>query len=113
MVKSFAIIRRKPGLTLEEFLHYWKEKHGPLAAKEIPGLKKYVQNHPIKVPGSDIRIEIDGIAELWWENLEAFQNYLAWRKTEKANVLKEDERKFFDADTWQRFFAEEYVVVAG
>jgi len=109
MVKTLSIFKRKPGLTPEEFLQYWKDEHAPLAARVIPGLRKYVQNHRLKISGFEF--EIDGIAEIWWDNLEALQSYLAWRQTEEAKVLIEDENKFIDKSSWQRFFAVEYVVV--
>jgi uncharacterized protein (TIGR02118 family) len=109
MVKSFGIVRRKPSLTPGEYERYWKESHGPLAAKVIPGLRKYIQNHGIKMPG--LEIDIDGISEIWWDNIEALQNYLTWRQTEDAKVLIEDEKKFIDTSRTQRFFAVEHVVV--
>jgi uncharacterized protein (TIGR02118 family) len=109
MVKSCSLLRRKPGLTQEEFLRYWKEKHGPLAAKVVPGLRKYIQNHPVKIPGYEC--DIDGIAEIWWDNIEGLQNFLAWRQTPEAKVLMEDESKFIDKSRMERFLAVEYVVV--
>ena len=109
MVKLCSVLRRKPGLTAEEFQRYWKEKHAALASNIIPGLKKYIQNHPLKMPGFEC--EIDGIAEIWWDSIEALQNYLAWRQTQEAKMLIEDENKFIDKNAWQRFLALEYVVV--
>ena len=94
-------------MTQEEFLRYWKEKHGPLAAKVLPGLRKYVQSHP--VPGFES--DIDGIVELWWESPESLKHYLSWRQTEEAKELKEDEEKFVDTSQWVRFVAEEHVIV--
>ena len=92
MIKSLTFLKRKPGLSREEFLRHWKEKHGPLAAKVVPGLKKYVQCHP--VPG--IESDIDGIVELWWDSPESFQAFLSWRQSDAAKVLKEDEEKFVE-----------------
>ena len=111
MIKSFSILKKKANLTQEEFLRYWKEKHGPLAAKVIPGLRKYVQNHAITVPG--VELNIDGIVEIWWDNLGSLQNYLAWRQSEEAKVLIEDEKRFLDTNSVVRFFAEEQVIVKG
>ena len=108
MVKLCSVLRRKPGLTAEEFQRYWKEKHAALASNIIPGLKKYIQNHPLKMPGFEC--EIDGIAEIWWDSIEALYNYLAWRQTEEAKMLIEDENQFIDKSVWQRFLAVEYVV---
>jgi len=107
MIKSLTFLKRKPGLSREEFLRHWKEKHGPLAAKVVPGLKKYVQCHP--VPG--IESDIDGIVELWWDSPESFQAFLTWRQSDAANVLKEDEEKFVDTRQWTRFVAQEYLIV--
>ena len=44
--------------------------------------------------------EIDGIAEIWWDSIEALQNYLAWRQTEEAKMLIEDENQFIDKSAW-------------
>jgi uncharacterized protein (TIGR02118 family) len=107
MIKSLTFLKKKPGLNKEEFLRYWKEKHGPLAAKVVPGLKKYVQCHP--VPGFES--DIDGIVELWWDSPESFQAFLSWRQTDAAQVLKDDEEQFVDTRRWVRFVAEEHLIV--
>ncbi|MCK4988529.1 MAG: EthD domain-containing protein [Desulfobacterales bacterium] len=107
MIKSLTFLKRKPGLSREKFLRYWKEKHGPLAAKSVPGLKKYVQCHP--VPG--FQSDIDGIVELWWDSPESFQAFLAWRQSDEAKVLKEDEEQFVDTSRWVRFVAQEHLII--
>lgn len=76
MIKTIALAHRKTGLTREEYNKYWLEKHGPLAAKLIPYVKKYVQNHFIEVPGMEY--EDDGIVEMWYDDVEA------WQKSKKA-----------------------------
>ena len=107
MIKSFTFLKKKASLTQEEFLRYWKEKHGPLAAGVVPGLRKYIQCHP--VPG--VESEIDGIVELWWDSLESHRSFLSWRQSEEARVLREDEEKFIDTSQMFRFLAEEHVIV--
>lgn len=39
-----ALLRRKPGVTPEEFADYWKHVHAPLVRSTLPGLRKYVLN---------------------------------------------------------------------
>ena len=107
MIKTLTFLKRKSGLSLEEFLTYWKEKHGPLAARVVPGLKKYVQCHP--VPGFET--DIDGIVELWWDSPASFQAFLSWRESDEAKVLKEDEKQFVDTSRWDRFVAQEHLIV--
>lgn len=109
MIKSFFIVKKKPSLTQDEFLRYWKEEHGPLAAKLIPGLRKYVQCHPVKAAG--LEFKIDGIGEIWWDNFDSLQNYFTWRQSEEAKMLIEDEKRFIDMSETVRFFAEEHVIV--
>jgi uncharacterized protein (TIGR02118 family) len=71
MIKTIALAYKKTGLTREEYNKYWLEEHGPLAARLIPYVKKYVQNHFIDVPGQTY--EGDGIVEMWYNNLEDWQ----------------------------------------
>jgi len=86
------MIKRRPDLTREEFCKYWKEKHGPLVAKIVPGLRKYIQNYPMEPFGS--KYEFDGIAEMWFDDLQEFRQFLAWRKTGEAKALIADEQEF-------------------
>ncbi|MGH7916385.1 MAG: EthD family reductase, partial [Candidatus Binataceae bacterium] len=44
MLKLATFVFRKPGFSVEEFQKYWREHHGPLAAK-IPEVRRYVQSH--------------------------------------------------------------------
>jgi uncharacterized protein (TIGR02118 family) len=109
MLKLIALISRKSGLTDEEFYKYWKEKHGPLAAKTIPGLRKYIQNHLVRLPG--IKHEGDGFVELWFDNLEAYEKFLTWRQSDGAKVLLDDEDKFMDRSKIVRNVVEEHIII--
>jgi uncharacterized protein (TIGR02118 family) len=106
MIKTLTFLKRKPDLTREEFLLHWKETHGPIAAKLVPGFKRYAQYHP----ATGFETDIDGIAVFWWDSQEAFENFLSWRKTDEAKPLLEDEENFMDSRQSVRFLAEEYVI---
>ncbi len=71
MIKTIALAYRKEGLTREQYNKYWLEKHAPLAAKHIPNLRRYVQNHFIEVPGQEM--EGDGIVEMWYDDVKSWQ----------------------------------------
>jgi uncharacterized protein (TIGR02118 family) len=92
MIKRFVVLRRKAGLSKDEFSRYWAEHHGPLIAR-LPGLKRYVQYHVRSDRLDDLDPEIDGIAELWFED-EAAQK-AAYATEEYARVV-EDEANLFD-----------------
>ena len=106
MLKAIILLKRRPGFTHEEFMKHWTEKHGPLVLKLIPGLRKYVQNHLISLTG--IEYDADGIAELWFDDIDAFQNFVKWRETDEAKEMIEDERNYVDNTSSVRFIVEEH-----
>lgn len=76
MIKTVGLLTRKDGWTHERFVKHWVETHAPLA-HEVPGLRRYVQNHIRGERGrADIEttaVEIDGIAELWFDDQTALE----------------------------------------
>jgi uncharacterized protein (TIGR02118 family) len=93
MVKFFFILRRKPGLSAEEFHRYWKNVHGPIVSR-LPGLVRYVQHHVESVARPEYAQDdapIDGIVETWWESPEALQRV---RGSPELQAVVEDEPNF-------------------
>ena len=108
MVKIIAMIKRQDHLTHQEFSRYWRENHGPLAARLIPGLKRYVQNHLILGEGEEPAF--DGVAELWLEDMQALQTMFEFYNSDAGKVVRDDEDKFFDRNTMVVLIAEEKVI---
>jgi len=108
MIKSISLIHRKPGLSVEEFNRYWKEQHGPLAAKMIPGLRRYVQNHLIAVPG--FKYEGDGIVEMWYDTVEDFKKSLEFTNSPAGKKLAEDGASIATMKDGYLFVVEEHVI---
>jgi uncharacterized protein (TIGR02118 family) len=80
MIKTVSLLVRKASMTHEQFMKHWIEIHAPLALA-VPGLRRYVQSHILEdrkrpdVPPLDV--EIDGIAELWYDDRESLARALA------------------------------------
>jgi uncharacterized protein (TIGR02118 family) len=80
MIKTISLLTRRAELTHEQFVKHWFEVHGPLA-HAVPGLRRYVQSHILSertrpdIPASEV--EIDGIAELWYDDRDAMARALA------------------------------------
>jgi uncharacterized protein (TIGR02118 family) len=72
MITRWEIITRKTGLDEEDFVKHWRRMHAPLL--EGMGLRRYVQNlvtdkeqRGVAFPRCDE--DMDGLDELWWDNL--------------------------------------------
>jgi uncharacterized protein (TIGR02118 family) len=102
------MMKRKPGLTQDEFTKYWKEIHAFVALNNIPGLVKYVQNHKVKL--NDREPVYDGIAELWFQDLESFLYMGKWYRSDEGKILRDDEAKFIDTSKMVSYVCEEAVI---
>lgn len=121
MIKITFCLRRKPGLSPEEFYDYWLNKHGPLVRKHQKALRmaRYVQVHAIEtkltrgMQGARNAPEpYDGVAELWWESQAELEKSLDDPAAREAGrILLEDEAKFIDLPNSPLWFGEEHVVV--
>jgi uncharacterized protein (TIGR02118 family) len=90
VIKTIVVAHRKAGITRAEFSKYWLEKHAPIAVRLMPGVRKYVQNHLVEIPGMEF--QGDGVVETWYDNIDA------WRKSMEAirasKELAEDAANF-------------------
>jgi uncharacterized protein (TIGR02118 family) len=108
MIKSISLAYRKPGLTRDEYNRYWLKEHGPLAAGMFPGLRKYVQNHFVEIAGREV--EGDGIVEMWWDDLEAFENSMRFLDSPEGRPLLLDGAKFAVMRGGGPWVVEEHVI---
>ena len=73
MIKYLSLAKRKAGMSVEDFQTHWREIHGPLAAR-TPGLRRYIQSPVLpEMYDSATPPEYDGIAETWWDSVQAVQ----------------------------------------
>src|SRR5688572_7353651 len=47
MIKAVSTFRRRDGMSVEAFQTYWRDEH-PKVVLQLPGLRKYVQNHVLE-----------------------------------------------------------------
>ena len=60
-VRLFAFVKRREGLSREEFLQYWRESHGPLI-RDTPGLGDKVLRYEQFAARPDDGSPWDGVA---------------------------------------------------
>ncbi|HKD68354.1 MAG TPA: EthD family reductase [Candidatus Binataceae bacterium] len=94
-VHLVALLVRKAGMSVEDFQRYWREHHGPLAAK-VPQLRRYVQNHAVpELYGGRNAPLCDGVAEAWFDSLEDLQRST---ETPEVKAVRADELNFMDVN---------------
>jgi uncharacterized protein (TIGR02118 family) len=121
MIKLTFCLVRLPQLTREAFQDYWWNTHGPLVASvaEPLQIRRYLQFHSLPVEANaairatrDAPEEYDGVAELWFDSLEAMAANGQRPEAQAAGrMLLEDERKFIDLPRSPLWLGEERVVV--
>ena len=106
MTKVLILFRKRSDVGMDEFQRYWKEVHGPIAAK-LPGLRRYVQDHVVADPVQDDR-PYDAVAELWFDSGESFQAAMA---SPVGHETLADAAGFADMDSVRILMTEEVAVV--
>jgi len=72
-VKMVCPIRRRAGMSREDFVDHWLNRHGPLALRHHPGLVRYVAN-VVDASLSPDALQLDGIGELYFARPEALRD---------------------------------------
>jgi uncharacterized protein (TIGR02118 family) len=109
MVKVLTFIKRKPGLTVEDFQRYWLTRH-PAVVTRLPGVRRYVQSHTLPASYRKGEPAWDGIAEVWADDTDALRAMT--RSAANADV-QADEAQFIDRTTMGLIVTEDHVVVEG
>jgi uncharacterized protein (TIGR02118 family) len=121
VIKLTFAVRRRPDIDPIEFHRYWREEHGPLVQSFRPvlGIERYVQTHRIETPFNDAlrsgrrALEaFDGVAELWWEDLDALVAAVSSPEgTAAGRTLLEDEARFIDLEHSALWLGEEVEII--
>lgn len=98
MIKLSSFLTRRADLSHEEFSRYWVERHAPFL-ENLPEVRQYVrryvqQDAAAGLPDGLPIASFDGVAELWFDDLDAV--IAAMGSANYASVVAEDEANFLD-----------------
>lgn len=109
MIKAIFLIRRKPGLSVEQFRAHYENQHVDIALKYIrPYLKGYFRNYPDNSSSYFDTVEnneggiapefnYDCVTEMWFENEERLQSMFDRLSEPDARAkIGADEELFLD-----------------
>jgi len=108
LIKRLSFLKRKSGMSKEEFFRYWREAHGPIALK-LPGLRRYVQCHTLPAMYTSGEPVFDGAAQIWFADLRVMQEML--ESKEYVEETRPDGAKFIAPAGIVTLIAEENRVV--
>ncbi len=105
MFKQICFFRKRPDMTMEQFMDYYENQHSQLSKRQgrapsIPNAKRYVRRYltPEKNPvtGQVIDPGFDCIMEIWWDSRQDFENsQKVISNPDRLPAIKEDETRLF------------------
>jgi hypothetical protein len=105
MLKQICFLKKRPDMTMDEFMDYYEDRHSLLSkrlgrAPSIPNAVRYVRRYLVPetnpVTGRVIDPGYDCIMEIWWNSREDFENsQRVISDPARLPAIKEDEAKLF------------------
>jgi len=86
MVKEMVMLKKKEGISREDFVCKYEGELVPLILKLCPSIKKYARNYvrtPLTAPDPNA-LPFDCISEVWYEDMEAFKAFAQLAISEKG-----------------------------
>jgi hypothetical protein len=103
--KQICFFRKRPDMTMEEFMDYYENQHSQLAKKAglkpaLPNAQRYVRRYlkPEKNPvtGQVIDPGYDCLMEIWWNSREDYERSFAIiSDPERLPAVMADEARLF------------------
>jgi len=78
----FSFYKRRPDLSHEEYIAYWRDRHGPLL-RDTPEITKYLSRYvqhdlrPNSAQSHVAALEFDGMSEVWYKEGARREDLLA------------------------------------
>ena len=108
-IKQFCLIRRREGLSFQEFIEYYETRHAPLAAKYLDSIASYSRNYIVLDESRPANI--DAVTEICFRNMDdhrAFQD--AFNEPRLGALFAQDEGRLLDRRNIVMFLASEHRV---
>lgn len=122
-IKQIALLRRKPGMSRDDFIAYYENNHAPLAERILTKNGKcifagYSRTFPVPAGNFSMNhlehaqpeIDFDVISEFWFWNQEDYDDFLQLcAQPEIGEALAKDEENFFDRSKITIFMVDERI----
>ena len=106
MIKRLTMWHARKGVTPEAALLRWRTDHADLV-RQVPGLRRYVQNHCIDSP-EGAGVPYTGLGEVWFDSFAAAAEAT---KTVEWSAVIADAGSFMDISTVVATWASEFELI--
>lgn len=112
MFKQVCLLKRKPGMSMEEFIDYYENHHSKLGIPMMPLARRYVRRYvkpePNPITGEVVELPFDVVMELWWNSREDYETTMkSLGEGENFKLIYEDEERIFASHDNPVFTVEE------
>jgi hypothetical protein len=104
--KVLYILKRRQGISHEEFIDHYENIHAKLVKIACPRAKRYFRKYLEPIPDNGSRYDqtvppansqaFDVITEIWFESKDQFDSVPGMNDPELVRVINEDEDKLFE-----------------
>jgi EthD domain len=99
--KILLFMKRRSGMTPEEFKDYYENHHVPLCLRYASGIRRYLRRyltaHPNPDSGAKDELQFDVITELWFDDEKIFRGTVDYLSTSMMpDDVVADEMRLFD-----------------
>lgn len=114
MIKMVTLLKRRPGMSMEEFIAYYESKHRLIGEKYMRGyasryVRRYLEPLPDPTTGERHEPEHDVLMEIWFPDQAAFDAAMAGvTQPGPAKEIADDEARVFDRAKLRSFIVTEY-----
>ena len=114
MVKMVMLLKRKPGMSMADFMVYYESTHRLIGEKYLrPHATRYVRRFLFPLPdpqsGEIHEAEHDVLLELWFPDQRAYEaGMAAISRPEASAEISADEEKLFDRPSLRAYMLQEH-----
>lgn len=111
MIKMIITLKRREGMTHDEFTDYQRNIHRPLLMS-IPETQRYIRRFAVSYPVPTSRYpepSYDSVVEAWFDSMEDLN--ALYFSDNFLNIVDPDHKNFIDLSSFGRIIAEEEFVI--
>ena len=113
MLKQVVLLKRRDGMSMDEFIDYYENHHAKMAERYMPLARRYLRRYvrPEKNPitGEIVELDFDVVMEIWWSTRQDFEETMKQiGKGEAHRLFYDDEEKLFNSHNNRVFTVDEH-----